>query len=70
MLILCPARKNAHAIVKKMIEIMFGKEGKKSVTNLAKFESEFTDPENAIHEKRIVSEEFRVYFYDNKYFKF
>lgn len=53
-------RKNVYSIVKKMIQLLFEKSKSPFVSNLAKFEKEFTDKENAIHEKRKVSKEFKV----------
>ncbi|KAI1724343.1 utp25, u3 small nucleolar RNA-associated SSU processome protein 25 domain-containing protein [Ditylenchus destructor] len=58
-LILCPFRKHAEVIVKTMIKLIFGSDDKPFVSNLSKFNDEFGDDGNRIHEKRDVSQEFK-----------
>lgn len=63
MLILCPFRKHAHEIVQTLIKLIFGTSDRPFVSNLTKFNEEFTDQENRIHEKRNVSQNFKVFFF-------
>jgi len=58
-LILVPMKKDAHKIIRKMIRLMFGKKEKSYVANLQKFEDEYGDDGNRVHEKRAVSEEYK-----------
>lgn len=62
MLILCPFRKTAEAVVKSFIKIIFGDEDKPFVSNLSKFNQEYGDDGNQIHEKKDVPQEFKVNF--------
>uniref|UniRef100_A0A915CML2 U3 small nucleolar RNA-associated protein 25 homolog n=1 Tax=Ditylenchus dipsaci TaxID=166011 RepID=A0A915CML2_9BILA len=59
-LILCPYRKHAHHYVKTLVKLVFADSDKSFVSNLSKFEDEFGDDGNRVHEKRNVSLDYKV----------
>lgn len=64
-LILCPFRKHAYAYVEAMIQLLFGSTtDRRFVSHWDKFDDEFGDDGNRVHEKRRVSEDYRVTFYN------
>lgn len=71
MLILTPFKKFAYDFVKGLIKMVFGDEKKTFVMNSAKFEEEYGDNGNRIHEKRDVDNEYKVreYLFGCSYFR-
>lgn len=59
-LILSPFRKFAYEIVHGFIKLIFGDEKKTFVMNLNKFDEEYGDDRNRVHEKRDVAQEYKV----------